>query len=83
MMDDQIFSGGFEEVTPYFMNKDGCMEATTEMWWNWFSIYVLKKSDATKKKTIKFHKKFWKFICIKVGDFDLITYLNMYIVYTI
>jgi hypothetical protein len=31
MMDDQIFSGGFEEVTPYFMNKDGCMEATTEM----------------------------------------------------
>ena len=30
MMDDQIFSGGFEEVTPYFMNKDGCMEATAD-----------------------------------------------------
>merc|ERR1712012_738922 len=25
-MGDQILSGAFEEVTPYFMNRDGCME---------------------------------------------------------
>ena len=28
LMDDQILSGAFEEVTPYFMNRDGCMETT-------------------------------------------------------
>ena len=29
-MDDQIMSGAFEELTPYFMNRDGCMEATAD-----------------------------------------------------
>ena len=27
-MGDQIFSGAFQEITPYFMNRDGCMETT-------------------------------------------------------
>ena len=29
-MDDQVMSGAFEELTPYFMNRDGCMEATAD-----------------------------------------------------